>query len=335
MNTQRKSLLAGLCISLGTLCGYAHAEPGDRIAPGDTMPSYQLQTSSEEQINSTDLKEKVTVLIYVIAKQHGSERAIADASMIIQDLDDDRINLLFVSANEEQSDYFAEFWETKEIKGRLGYDPDRKLYSDLGLIAFPTTLVTDLDGKVMHLLSTHSPNYPHLLDGYIRHSLGLLDDAGLEEHLKARSLPTSSPKSIASRHRAVARLMREKGLFETAESELLEALGHDTESLDIRVDLADLYLHLGRLSEANEYIHQVQRADARHRHAMLLEGILLYRQSNYDEAQRVLSEALVLNPDPSRTHYYLGRVYEAVGNTEQALDHYRQALGRLLNEPID
>ncbi len=335
MSKHMKLTLTGICIALGSILGAAYAEPGDKIAPGDMFPAYQLKTMAGEMADSSQHEGKVVVLIYIVAKQRGSERAVADASKVIKDLGDQPIELLFVTANADQSVYFAEFWKEKAIAGTLAFDPDRTLYAKLGLIAFPTTLIIDPKGIVEYTLSTHSPNYPHVIDGYIRHALGLLDDAGLEEHLKARSLPTSSPKSITSRHRAVARLMREKGLYETAEKELLEALEQDSESLDIRLDLADLYLYLDRLTAASDYIAQVQKIDARHRHAMLLKGILLFHQGNYDQAQRILTKALILNPDPARTHYYLGRIYEVQENKDQALYHYRQALQRLLDEPAD
>ncbi len=334
MNRTVKSTLVGCCLVCAGLLGGASAQgDGKKIIPGDLIPPYQLFTRSGEPIEHDAHQGEVRVLIYVIAKQRGSERAIADASKVVKDLKDQPIHLVFVTADTDQADYFAEFWKEKRITPPLAFDPQRTLYADLGLIAFPSTLIIDPDGKLIHALSTHSPNYPYVLEGYIRHALGTLDDAGLSEYLKARQLPTSSPASQAARHRAVARLMREKGLDEAAEKELLSALELDPQSLDVRLDLAELYLHLDRIDEASAYIKQVQRVDAGHRHAMLLEGIVLFRQGNDEQAQAVLTQALKLNPDPARTHYYLGRVAEAQGNKDQALTHYRQALERLLDEP--
>jgi len=334
MNRQSKTLL-WVCILLPFSIGSARAEPGDKIAPGDIVPPYQLETMSGPNVDSTNRQAKTTVLIYVVANQRGSERAIADASKAIKDINNQSIELLVVTANTDQSAFFTEFWEEKGIEGTLAFDPNRKLYADLGLIAFPTTLVMDHEGRLVHSLSTHSPNYPHVLDGYIRHAMGSLNDAGLAKHLKARSLPTSSPKSNASRHRAVAKLMRSKGLDESAEKELMQALEFDPESLDARLDLAELYLHQKRYPEASDYIDQVQQSNPEHRHAMLLKGILLFHQGSNEQSQQWLTKALNLNPNPARTHFYLGRVYEAQGDKDQALNHYRQALGQLLDETIE
>ncbi len=334
MNRTMKSVLLGIYLSLGSALGFAHAQSGDKVVPGDLVPHYQLFTRDGEPIEHDAHEGEVRVLVYVIAKQRGSERAIADANKVLKDLKDQPIDLLFVSADTDEVDYFAEFWKEKGIDEPLCFDPQRTLYADLGLIAFPSTLVIDPDGKLVHMLSTHSPNYPYVLEGYIRHALGILDDAELEAYLKARQLPTSSPASQAARHRAVARLMREKGLGESAQQELLKALELDPQNIDVRLDLAELYLHLGRIDEASSFIKQVQQVDPPHRHAMLLEGIVLFRQEKYTQAQTVLTQTLKLNPDPARTHYYLGLVYEAQGDKDQALAHYRQALGRLLDEPV-
>ncbi len=325
-----------VCALLVFALGWSSRDPDDhRIKPGETMPSYVLSGSDGRQINIADHKDKVLVMIYVVAKQRGSERAIADASMVLKDLNHDDVELIFVTANDEQREYFDEFWKEKKIEAPLAFDPDRDLYAKLGLIAFPSTLIVDKDGKLSHRLSTHSPNYPHVLIGYIQHALGILDDKGLEEHLKARSLPTSSPKSLASRHRAVAQLMRKKGMYETAEQELLKAIENDPESFDARLDLADLYLYIGKREKAHDYILQSLKHDPENRNAMLLEGIYQFRSNNFEKARKVLARALKLNPDPARTHYYLGRVYEAEGIPAEAMRHYREALSRLLDEPED
>jgi len=331
-----RSGMVGVCVLLVFMLGWSPREPDDhRIKPGETMPSFVLSARDGRQISNADYKGKALVMIYVIAKQRGSERAIADANIVLKDLDNDDVELVFVTANDEQRKYFEEFWKDKKIEAPLGFDPGRDLYAKLGLIAFPSTLIVDKDGKLSHRLSTHSANYPHVLSGYIQHTLGLLDDNGLEEYLKARSLPASSPKSVASRHRAVAQLMRKKGMYEPAEQELLKAIENDPESFEARLDLADLYMYIGKYSEAHDYILQSLEHDPKNRNAMLLEGIYQFRLNNLEKARQVLSQALVLNPDPARTHYYLGRVYESEGRPAKAMHHYREALGRLLDEPED
>lgn len=319
----------------GSLSTSAVGEPLRHIKVGDPIPSYQLTTMDGTMVDSDQTENKVMVLIYIVARQRGSEHAITEANKIIRDLKDHPVELLIVTANIDQMPYLEKFWSDQSIQTPLAFDPDRKLYAELGLIAFPSTLIIDRQGRLAHAISTHSPNYPHLLEGYTRHTLGLIDDTGLEEHLKIRSQQLSSPKDLSSRHRTVARLMRGKGLLAAAEDELHEALKLDPGNTDTLLDLADLYLQVKRIDEAEKLINQVLETNAEHRRGMLLKGILLFRQSNFDQAEAILNDALILNPNPARTHFYLGRIHEAKGNTDRALYHYHQALERLLDEPID
>lgn len=55
-------------------------------------------------------------------------------------------------------------------------------------------------------------------------------------------------------------------------------------------------------------------------------GIVLARQGKLDQAKQLLREALVLNPDPTRTHYELGRIYQRQGDYQRAIDEFKQGI---------
>jgi tetratricopeptide (TPR) repeat protein len=55
-------------------------------------------------------------------------------------------------------------------------------------------------------------------------------------------------------------------------------------------------------------------------------GMVLARKGDLKEAVGVLREALVLNPDPVRTHYELGRVYQRLGYFEKAIAEFKAGL---------
>jgi tetratricopeptide (TPR) repeat protein len=229
--------------------------------------------------------------------------------------------------------YFERFREERTLDAPLALDADRALYGRLGLIVFPTTIVIDREGKLAHVISARAPDYPHILACYARHTLGSLTDEQLEEALKARASSEGSPKSLASTHRAAARLLREKGLYKAAHDELEKALQNVPDDADILLDLADLDLHTGDLQAADGLIATVLATHPEHRRAQQIRGIILFRRGELEEAEAVLLKALHLNPDPARVHYYLGRIYEQKGQLPQALEHYRDALRRVLNEP--
>ena len=303
-----------------------------RIRVGEQLPEFSLTSLDGAALESDTYRGRTLVLVYLSAEQRNSERAAADALRVVKHYADEPLELLLVSADLGHEKYFRTLFGEAQPPAPLAFDGGHELYSKLGLIVFPSTLVVGADGTLKHVILTRRSDYPHLLDAYIGHALGRLSSEVLEQRIVAPTLSRSSPKTMAQRHREAARLLRNSELNTGAEQELLRAVELDPESTPIRIDLADLYIHLGRVDDADALLGAILAADPEHRGARLLLGILRFSTGQLDEAERILLDALVLNPDPERTHYYLGRVYEARGEQAQAIVHYRHALDRLFDQ---
>lgn len=323
-------LLAGL---IAAASAPARADELRNVKRGEPVPAYRLPTLSGETIDSEALKGSVVVLVYLSAEQRSSELAATESAKIVEDIGSGDVELIHVSADVVHKPYFQRFREERNMEIPFGLDPDRSLYGRLGLIVFPTTIVVDREGKLAHVISARAPDYAHVLDTYIRHALGMISDSELENALKARASSEGSPKSLASTHRAAARLLREKGLYNAARDELHKALENVPDDPDILLDLADLNLYTNDLDAAEQVITKVLASHPEHRRAQQIKGIILYRRGQLDQAETVLLDALSLNPDPSRVHFYLGCIYERTDRHAKALEHYREALRRLLHEP--
>jgi tetratricopeptide (TPR) repeat protein len=255
-----------------------------------------------------------------------------DSRNVVKEYAADKVRLVHVTADVVQKAYFERFRQDRGVDAPLAFDADRSLYGQLGLIVFPTTIVVNAEGKLAHVISLRGPDYAHTLDAYLRHTLGKIDDAQLDAELKSRPTSQGSPKSLASAHRATARLMRDKGRLDAAREELTKAREQDPENADILLDLADLDLATEKLDEADQLVQSVLAGHPDHRRAKQIKGICLYRQNKLTEAEAALLEALSLNPDPARIHFYLGKIYEQQGQAAKALEHYRDAAAHLLHE---
>jgi peroxiredoxin len=321
--------------ALGVLLLAAAAHAGDlrNVKAGDALPAYQLPTISGEHVGSEATAGKVVVLVYLSAEQRSSELAALESQAVVREFEGEDLVLLHVTADAIYKPYFERFREEHEVEAPLAFDASRDFYRELGLIVFPTTIIADREGRLAHVISTRGVDYAHVLGSYVRHTLGMIDDEMLAERLESQPTDPRSPRSLAARHRAAARLLREKGLLESAAKELQAALAVDPTSVDVKLDLADLDLVTGQHAQAERLIAEILEEQPTHRRARLLHGIALFRAGRLTEAESTLTEALVLNPDPSRTHYYLGRIQEARGEKDLALRHYREALVRLLKEP--
>jgi tetratricopeptide (TPR) repeat protein len=302
------------------------------VKRGEPFPEFRMATIDGKSVDSAELKGTVYVVVCLSAEQRSSELAAIDSAKVVHELGD-TVKLVQVTADVIHKSYFQKFRDERKLDATLALDADRVLFGKLGLIVFPTTAIVNAEGKLAHVITLHSPEYAHTLDTYVRHAMGSIDDKEVLDRLKARATTEGSPKSVAATHRAAARFLREKGKLPEARVELGKAREQDPKNPDILLDLADLDLYQGQLDEADALVAEVLGAQAEHRRAKQLRGITLYRRGNLADAEKVLLEALELNPEPSRVHYYLGRIYEKQSDTTKALEHYREALRKTLNEP--
>lgn len=305
------------------------------VKAGEEVPAFRLPAIDRTTHESSQYAGKVLVVVYVSATQRSSERAAIDAHQIKQDLNNNNHELVYVSTDLAKVNYFLEFRDQHGIHEPLLFDAARDYYGDLGLIVLPTTVIIDKEGKLARVVSGYRSDYPHVLRCYVRHALGLIDDEQLKQLLEVKDFDRTSPKSKAARHRATARLLREKGLLQGAEYELKQAMIYDPDNPEIIIDLASLYLTMKRVDDAEDQVNAILAGDPEDRHAMLMRGIILYLRGDLDVAQELLERVLILNPDPARTNYYLGLINEKKGNQDKAIYYYRQALKRLIDDSVE
>lgn len=324
-----------LLVALLLTVSDARADRLRKLKIGEEFPAFTLRKLDGGTVSSDEYRGKVLVIVFLSAEQHSSEQAAMDAAKVVADIDDEDVRLLYASADVIYGSYFKEFREEAGLTQPLGFDTDRTLYEKIGLIVLPTTVVLDREGKLAHVIAIRRSDYAQTLDLYVLHTLGLISTDEMQRQLSAKLETADNAASQALRHRAVARLLREKGLLENAERELNAALKLAPDDVSIRLDLASLYLADDRSEEAERVVSKVLVDNPDHRRARLLHGIVLFRAGKLDEAEPLFQELLVLNPDPARTHYYLGRIYEQTGEKDKAIQHYREALVRFMSDEPD
>ena len=310
----------------------ARADELRNVKKGEPAPAFKLPAIDGTVADSEALKGSVLVVVCLSAEQRRSELAALESQQVVADLGSEPVKLVHVTADVVQKAYFEKFRQERGISVPLAFDAERAFYGKLGLIVLPTTIVVSKDGKLSNVISLHSGEYKHVLDAYIRHALGSLNDEQLKQRLAAHPTEESSPKSMSSAHRALARSLREKGQLDSAKAELTKALAQDAENVEVMLDLADLELAMADLAGADAIVQKVLVIKPDHRRAKQLKGVLLFRNNKLDEAEKVLLDALTLNPSPELAHYYLGRIYEQKGQQAKALEQYREALKRFVHD---
>lgn len=327
-----QSILLALLLCAAGLVSQPASRGGElrNVKVGQEMPHFSMTTLEDKTLTSEELAGKVTIIVYVAARQAGSEAAAVEASEVFKSFHCERVHLIYASADTEQAQYFRNHRDRTRINHPFVLDADRTLYGKLGLIVLPTTIVVDADWKLAQVISSHKSDYSHVLTQYVLHALDEIDDAQLEERLQAGAFERSRPEDRIARHRSAAEVLRRNRLYNDAETELRNALSIDPEHSGASLDLASLYIVMERIDDAQKIVADVLESTPGDRRAVLLSGIILYHQDKLDEAQAILERSLLLNPDPVYTHYYLGLIWEKKGDAAKAAGHYREALTRAL-----
>ncbi len=330
MNTHARWIHAAALATM--FASGARADNLRNVKPGQMIPSFSLATLSGGRIGSDDLEGKVVILVFLSAEQHSSEQAALSAQTVFRELRRDDLALVYVTADVARAPYFRQLRDRTGQHGPLGLDFGRELYGALGLIVLPTTVVIDRQGRLAHVISVYKSDYEHVLRAYARHALGLIDDDRLRRDLETPTVARDRLRDRIALHRAAAGVLRKSGLPADAENELRTALAIDPDDAATRLDLASLLIETGRVKDAAVIVSAVLQQNPDHRRGTLLHGVVLYYDGDLARAEEVLTQALVLNPDPVYTHYYLGLIYEKTGDSTRALEHYREALSRLLED---
>ena len=93
----------------------------------------------------------------------------------------------------------------------------------------------------------------------------------------------------------------------------------------LRLAMAEVHVMAGDASSALGVLDGMDASQAPAWQLETLRGRALVALGRWEEARATLDEALKLNPDPARAHYFLGRVLAHQGEWPGAAKHYRAA----------
>ena len=100
----------------------------------------------------------------------------------------------------------------------------------------------------------------------------------------------------------------------------------DPSSVQEQVSLGFLLLKKGALAEAQKVFDDALALNNSYHDALTGKGIVLARMGKDKEAEELLQKALVLNPNPVRTHYELGLLYEKREDYTSAVAEYKKGI---------
>lgn len=142
---------------------------------------------------------------------------------------------------------------------------------------------------------------------------------------KPVAAPMPQPVTTASTQQATPAPVLESSIDRDMR-ELREQITAAPADALLQVRLGYLLLKKGAPDEARLSFAEALKINPRSHAALTGEGIVLADKGNYREAEQTLKAALAQNPNPVRTHYELGVVYEKLGDFEKAVLEYKEGI---------
>lgn len=293
------------------------------VTIGGPMPAVTLDGADGKAV-TLPLPGRVTVLIFSRPGQTFSGEALADLAALSPALSGKGVAIVALTeAGSEPPRAAGLPFPVLTDKGRQGWDT-------LGVIVMPSTAIVDAKGVLRAYVPSRNSNYRILVEAHTLRALGEISDAELTARL-ARAGETYGQNAEAAQaaYKRGTALAQEKR-WEDAARALAEALALRPDLIEAHLQLGYVWLEMNDPAQARREFELVLTKNPSSPGARVGIGIARIRLGQVDEGIRLLEEAVVLNPEPVRGHYELGRAYEARGDRARAVSHYRWAFLKLL-----
>jgi tetratricopeptide (TPR) repeat protein len=222
----------------------------------------------------------------------------------------------------------------EKIRTEILLDKDQKAFGDYDVIVLPSVVIVDEEGRINLALSGLPLAFSDIVEDAILLSIGRMTR---EEYESSRSAPQGSAEkeeaaAKVSRLAGLAGQLMRRGFAELALDRYREVLGLDAGYLPARIGMARCFIQLNRLPDACEQLQKVLQADKDHIEANLLMAWVEIRRGGEEiaSAKWRLHWLLTTHPSHPQANYLMGNVYEAQGEKDRALEHYKKAAQLLL-----
>lgn len=321
-------LLAALLFSTGL--SRAAVSSARRIAEGASTPEFSTVDIAGKPFAYKRSSAKVLMLAFLSSEQKRSKEAVEDIYKTLSAIPADKrpiLQIAFVMQNVDNEASIASLQKDAPCPLQVIADDKYKIWGTFGVIATPTVLISNRQGKVLCVKPGHAYDFAPVIKSRLFQALGLPHDVSPEKASSVRTVANSTVSAKAKRHLQMAKLLLRKGRIDSALEQARMAREIDPDSPGVAIELGELLCQAGQSQKAIELVSdQSTRSKLDKARVNLVLG-WAHRQLNLlDKAERFLQEGIKQNPKSPRLHYELGRIYQARNESEKAMQAYAQAL---------
>ncbi len=318
-----------LLLTAGTLSGQSR-----KLKLGDKMPEFSATDVSEARVTYEHGKGLVNIVAFLSSDQKQSIQAAGDIKKILSDMGKhkDQMNLYVITDNLKTYSYFQTTGDDSPFIFNCLIDKDYKHWGKFGVIATPTVFISDKKDKITWMKAGYGYDFAPAMKEQLKWVLGVVDKPN-DEKIAVKNLSNASKKAKIKRHIRLSKMLEGKGRTDSAIQELQKALELEPGSVDVKLRIGELYCRSGQNETAIASISGIEpKSYADQGRFDLVNGWAKRQMGQLDEAEADLIEATKHNPDSARAYFELGKVYQAKGEYEKAVEAFYTALAKIFGE---
>jgi len=322
-------------------CGLA---PALLIALSLGLPATRAQDAKIElaarDVQGHELKVPVaghpTLLVFVRTDQAQSQKALAEIRTLVKDRPG--VLVAAVVSGEMSESNAGALAKDPQWTWPVLSDPDYQVSGKMKVCAWPTTMVVDAGGALVAHIGGYPSSFATDVAAHLDFAAGKIDQATRTQRTSAHEVVADSTDQKAARHLQVTQRLLEQAMPDAARAEFAKALQFNPTDPLLQLRAARLALALGDAPTAEALLAKISPQSVPAAQLNLVHGGIALQQEKWADAQRLLTAATQLNPDPAEAWYRLGLVYQHQQDWPHAAEAFRKACestpaGRLLAPP--
>lgn len=319
-------LLGILLVTSAQLWAFRH------LKEGESAPDFKLKDLEGKSYSLSELKGKVTIILYWRTGQERSLNALKALKTSFENFSDQPVRILTITKDSDTS-AIKEVKQSLELPFSILLDSKEEFYSQFGVFVFPSTAIIDQKGIYRSHYGGFRDDYSDEIEGRVKVLLGLLSEKDLTAANGQEATLATEEQKRARNHVNLGKTLHKRGMDEKAVQEFQKAVELDGANPDGYILLGLLLLDQGETDKALQNLTAGLELNPKSAVAKVGMGRAYRMKGQTDKALEILTAELDLNPDSEVVHLELGKVYESLGNKDEALKHYKASAELALEGP--
>ncbi len=311
------------------ICG-VEPTPPRRIPEGALTPEFSAVDITGKPFAYKRSSGKVLILAFLSSQKKSSQEAVEDIFGVLSSIPSDRLAALqvaFVMQKVDKQEFIASIQKEAPCAVHILNDSQYDIWGKFGVIATPTVLISDPQGKVLCVKPGRTYDFAPVIKSRLFQALEIPHDVRPGEISNVRTVVNSTISAKAKRHLQMAKLLSKKGRVISAIEQAQMAYEIDPNFLEVALELGELLCRAGQTQKAIKLVSTVSVRNSRDKARVNLTlGWANRQMGELETAEEFLQEGIHQDATSPRLHYELGRIYQQRNDSEKAMKAYFRAL---------